>query len=155
MTFLLALYLPIIFLSDSAGYIPSGTDIEEYAMEYLPGCKYAEKGKTFDCSGYTCDVFKHFNILLPHSSKDIFHYVVPTEKDSLCKGDLVFFITRKKDISHVGIYLGNNKFIHMPGRNRYVRIDSLEQEYWKKCYTGGGRIDLNQRQQKIIEQSDF
>jgi cell wall-associated NlpC family hydrolase len=55
-------------------------------------------------------------------------------------GDLVFFITRGNGISHVGIYLGNNQFIHSPGKGRFVSIDSLNAGYYKNHLVGFGSV---------------
>jgi cell wall-associated NlpC family hydrolase len=64
-------------------------------------------------------------------------------KNELQPGDLVFFNTLKSAFSHVGIYVGNNRFIHSPRSGGVVRIDSLDSEYWVKHFDGAKRIDAN------------
>ena len=62
------------------------------------------------------------------------------ERDELQPGDLVFYNTRRRRYSHVGIYLGDNKFIHAPSSGKTVRIDNMEQGYWKNRFNGARRI---------------
>jgi cell wall-associated NlpC family hydrolase len=98
----------------------------------------SEKG--FDCSGFVKYIYKNFGLELPHSSYSLYkisRHIKTTEAQS---GDLVFFITRGKGVSHVGIYLGNNQFIHSPGRGRSVSIDSLTAGYYKSHLVGFGSV---------------
>jgi cell wall-associated NlpC family hydrolase len=92
----------------------------------------------FDCSGYVKYVYGNFGYSLPRSSIDQYkqsHHVKAVEAQP---GDLVFFITRGKKISHVGIYLGNNQFIHSPGKGKSVSISNLDEVYYKKHLAGFG-----------------
>jgi hypothetical protein len=98
----------------------------------------SEKG--FDCSGYVKFIFQNFGLALPHSSYAQYKISKHLNPDEAQYGDLVFFITRGKGVSHVGIYLGNNQFIHSPGRGRTVSIDSLDAEYYKKHLVGFGSV---------------
>jgi hypothetical protein len=56
-------------------------------------------------------------------------------------GDLVFFNTMRRSFSHVGIYIGDNKFVHSPSTGSTIRVDDMENSYWEKRYTGARRVD--------------
>jgi cell wall-associated NlpC family hydrolase len=116
--------------------------IFDKACNYL-GVKYrygqsSEKG--FDCSGFVKYVFRNFGFDLPHSAYYLYKITKRIESTKAQCGDLVFFITRGKNVSHVGIYLGNNQFIHSPGKGRTVSIDSLGGNYYKKHMVGFGSV---------------
>lgn len=118
------------------------SSIIKKASNYI-GVKYRygqswEKG--FDCSGLVKFVYRNFGFDLPHSSYTLYKTtkrIQPTEAQC---GDLVFFITRGKGVSHVGIYMGNNQFIHSPGKGRTVSIDSLGANYYKRHLVGFGSV---------------
>lgn len=97
-----------------------------------------------DCSGFVYSVYKANGILLNRSSKDMVKNGTEVNKDSLSMGDLVFFDTTGANdgkISHVGIYLGANKFIHASsGKARSVTISSLGDAYYKKTYVKSVRV---------------
>jgi cell wall-associated NlpC family hydrolase len=116
--------------------------IFDKACNYL-GVKYrygqsSEKG--FDCSGFVKYIFRNFGFELPHSAYMLYKITKRIESTQAQCGDLVFFITRGKGVSHVGIYLGNNQFIHSPGKGRTVSIDSLGANYYKKHMVGFGSV---------------
>ena len=118
------------------------SNILDKACNYL-GVSYrygqsSEKG--FDCSGFVKFVFRNFGFDLPHSAYYLYKITTHIESTNAQVGDLVFFITRGKGVSHVGIYLGNNLFIHSPGRGRTVSIDSLGANYYKKHMVGFGSV---------------
>jgi hypothetical protein len=98
----------------------------------------SEKG--FDCSGFVKYVFRNFGFDLPHSAYYLYKITKHVESTKAQCGDLVFFITRGKGVSHVGIYLGNNQFIHAPGRGRTVSIDTLGANYYKRHMVGFGSV---------------
>ncbi|MBK7712408.1 MAG: C40 family peptidase [Bacteroidales bacterium] len=98
----------------------------------------SEKG--FDCSGFVKYIFRNFGLELPHSSYSLYKISKHIDTAEAQSGDLVFFITRGKGVSHVGIYLGNNQFIHSPGRGRTVSIDSLSADYYKRRLVGFGSV---------------
>jgi cell wall-associated NlpC family hydrolase len=98
----------------------------------------SERG--FDCSGFIKFIFRNFGLELPHSSYTLYKISKHIETANAQSGDLVFFITRGKGVSHVGIYLGNNQFIHSPGRGRTVSIDSLNAYYYKRHLVGFGSV---------------
>ena len=95
--------------------------------------------KGIDCSGFTKQLYSQvFNMDLEHSSRDIFSMVTPVRKEDLQEGDLVFFKIHSRRISHVGIYLGNNRFAH--ASNRGVAISSLDDSYYRRYFYRGGRM---------------
>ena len=79
---------------------------------------------------------------MPRSTSAINHPGGAIRAEELRSGDLVFFNTLKKKFSHVGIYLGDNQFIHAPSKGGKVRIDDMSEAYWKKNYDGARRINL-------------
>ncbi|MCS7280344.1 MAG: peptidoglycan endopeptidase [Desulfobacterota bacterium] len=96
-----------------------------------------------DCSAYVKKIFEIFDVNLPRTAKDQFKVGRRIEKDELAIGDLVFFKTRPgKDYpTHVGIYIGNGKFIHASSHNkRGVRIDSLDSDFYRRTYVGAVRV---------------
>lgn len=105
--------------------------------------KYAGSDKGgFDCSGLVCKAAADsLNIGLPRSAFGLFQFAKRVEENSALPGDLLFFDTVGK-ISHVGIYLGDGRFIHSAsaGEKTGVIISSLEEKYWKKAYRFTGRI---------------
>ena len=111
-------------------------------FEWL-GTKYKYAGETkqgIDCSGFVSEMYKHaYCITLSGGSRDIFPTTTPLEKNELKEGDLVFFKIKKGQISHIGIYLGNNKFAHA-SVNSGVIVSDLDEEYYKRYFYKGGRI---------------
>lgn len=112
----------------------------------LTGIRYTYGGKTpetgFDCSGFVRYVFRNaVNLTLPPTARAISQIGKTVKKDELQPGDLVFFNTLKSAFSHVGIYVGNNKFIHAPRNGTAVRIESMEASYWANRFNGGQRLD--------------
>jgi len=93
-----------------------------------------------DCSGYVQKVFGLLNIPLPRTAREQFELGKPVDRNELNIGDLVFFRTYASFPSHVGIYLGNNLFIHASSKSRKVTIDSLDTPYYFKRFIGAKRI---------------
>jgi cell wall-associated NlpC family hydrolase len=93
-----------------------------------------------DCSGFVQKAFAFLNRDLPRSAREQFEEGAAVEKANLSPGDLVFFRTYAKYPSHVGIYLGNNRFVHASAREKKVTIDSLETPYYVKRYIGAKRL---------------
>jgi cell wall-associated NlpC family hydrolase len=105
-------------------------------VPYLWGGSSPHAG--FDCSGLAMTVYQLNGLDLPRSSKEQYEAGTPVERDSLLKGDLVFFATSGRDkVTHVGIYVGEGRFVHAPGRGKNIRVDSLSRSYYKKRYLGG------------------
>lgn len=93
-----------------------------------------------DCSAFVKLIYEEFGIKLPRSSAQQFQVGVYVEEDELMPGDLVFFKTNGRTISHVGIYLGDNRFIHISSSRKRLSIDSLNDPYFRKRYAGAKRI---------------
>lgn len=115
------------------------TNLAKSAHQYL-GVPYKWGGVNtsgFDCSGLVRAVYKLNGITLPRISKDQFNAGKFVSQSKLQVGDLVFFSTNKgKSVNHVGIYIGNGKFIHAPGKGKKVMVANLHANYWKKTYKG-------------------
>jgi len=93
-----------------------------------------------DCSAYVQKVYSLIGINIPRSARQQFTEGNPVDKEELSIGDLVFFRTYASFPSHVGIYLGNNLFIHASSRSKKVTIDSLETPYYIKRFIGAKRL---------------
>jgi cell wall-associated NlpC family hydrolase len=100
-----------------------------------------------DCSGLVRHVFREsFGLNLPRTSEEISKVGERIETTELQPGDLVFYNTLRRGFSHVGIYLGDKKFIHAPSSGGEVRIESMDVGYWKKRFNGARRINDPQQQ---------
>lgn len=107
---------------------------------YRPGGSSPSTG--FDCSGFIQWVFLQHGVALPRQSHDQFQSGVPVGWNRLHRGDLVFFETEKKGASHVGIYAGEDVFIHSSNIRGTVREDRLSDPYWRRRYLGARRVGL-------------
>lgn len=135
------LILAIALFMTIAGTASAKTPLNE-AVDELLGTKYAWGGtstKGFDCSGFTMFVFAKFDISLTHSSKGQATKGEEVKKSDLRPGDLVFFNTSGSGISHVGIYLGDDKFAHSAS-NKGVTINKLSESYYSKRYVTARRV---------------
>jgi cell wall-associated NlpC family hydrolase len=107
-------------------------------IRYRRGGREPQTG--FDCSGFVQYVFAHsLGIDLPDTSISQFLAGTKVTRSDLQTGDLVFFHTRGKNVSHVGIYLDNGRFIHSPSTGKRVRVDELSDNYWARRYVGAKR----------------
>lgn len=109
------------------------------------GVKYRYGGTSpsrgFDCSGLVQYSHKSAGINLPRTTGQQFATARRISRKYLKAGDLVFFKTSpSRAVSHVGIYLGNYKFIHAPSSGKRVKISSMKEKYWRKRYSGAGRV---------------
>ncbi len=93
-----------------------------------------------DCSGFVQKAFAFLDLGLPRTAREQFREGLNVSKADLSAGDLVFFRTYAKYASHVGIYLGDNRFIHASSHDRKVTIDSLDEPYYMKHYLGAKRL---------------
>jgi len=111
----------------------------------LVGVRYRRGGSSpetgFDCSGFVSHVFKSMGTILPRSAREMSKNSEVIRKSELQPGDLVFFNTMRRAFSHVGIYLGNNQFVHSPASGGEVRIDDLREKYWGKRFNGARRVN--------------
>lgn len=126
------------------------SDLVLSAMNFL-GVPYKRGGNSvsngFDCSGFTRHIFEmSVGLVLPRRADEQakMSSLVPIRKEDLKPGDLVFFNTMRQTFSHVGIYVGEGKFIHSPRVGGAVRVEDMREAYWAKRFTGARRADLNQ-----------
>ncbi len=122
-------------------------DAIDQAMDLL-GIRYRRGGSSpeagFDCSGFVGHVFREgLGLMLPRSSKEMSKSGEVIDREELRPGDLVFFNTMRKAFSHVGIYLGDNQFVHAPRTGGRVRIEDLRDGYWMKRFNGARRVSLD------------
>ncbi|MEO8836336.1 MAG: C40 family peptidase [Caldimonas sp.] len=125
------------------------------AMNFV-GVRYKRGGTSadtgFDCSGFTQHVFEaSIGLLLPRRADEqaAAPGLVAVRREDLKPGDLVFFHTLKKTFSHVGIYIGANRFIHAPRPGKSVRTDDLSFAYWASRFTGARRAEAAAPQQTL------
>ncbi|MBW4085177.1 C40 family peptidase [Paenibacillus sp. S150] len=119
------------------------------------GTKYVAGGTStngFDCSGFTRYVFDKIGINLPHQSGSQYQMGTAVSRDNIRPGDLVFFNTSGKGVSHVGIYVGEGKFAHA-STSRGVTISSLSESYYVNRYVGAKRIMSTDAYQTLASDS--
>ncbi len=119
-------------------------DLAFYALGLI-GVDYRYGGETpergLDCSGLVRYVFQQVTgVTLPRTSQELARIGAPVKRGDLKAGDLVFFDTRRFANSHVGIYLGDDRFIHAPSRGSEVEIAQLDNSYWRKHFNGARRL---------------
>lgn len=134
---------PSSFLQRTSSNLNEVTDraLELLGVRYRRGGNSPERG--FDCSGFVDHVFKSIGTLLPRTSREMSRRGEAVEKDELQPGDLVFFNTMRRTFSHVGIYLGNHRFVHAPASGGEVRIDDMREKYWGRRYNGARRVQAD------------
>jgi cell wall-associated NlpC family hydrolase len=111
----------------------------------VTGTPYRYGGNTpetgLDCSGFVRWVYKEsLGVSLPRRSRDMSRVGISIDRSNLLPGDLVFFNTRGAAYSHVGIYVGEEKFIHSPSSGKQVHVAQMGDKYWQKRYQGARRI---------------
>lgn len=117
-------------------------DIIVHSGKSLIGIPYKWGGTTtngFDCSGFTYYVFKQNGITIPRTSREQYYTGSWVRTPDLQNGDLVFFNTTGSGVSHVGIYIGNNKFVHASS-SKGIMISDLKNSYWNPRYLGAKRV---------------
>lgn len=125
-------------------------DMLTQAMGLL-GVPYKRGGSTeetgFDCSGFVRHLYeKSFGRLLPRRASDQAKATETIAREELKPGDLVFFNTMKRAFSHVGIYVGDGKFIHAPRAGKSIRVDDMRDAYWQKRFNGARRVQAEDGQ---------
>jgi hypothetical protein len=107
-------------------------------VSYKWGGESSDEG--FDCSGLTMTVYQLNGLDLPRTSRQQWRVGTPVARNELLRGDLVFFATAGgRRVSHVGIYTGENKFIHAPGKSKRIRLTSLSKTYYRSRFLGARR----------------
>jgi cell wall-associated NlpC family hydrolase len=118
-------------------------DIVEVAKSYI-GTPYRSGGTTrqgVDCSGLVLAIYRKFNIHLPRTSFNQSRFGQSIPRSSLQPADLVFFRTTRREVaSHVGIYIGQGRFIHASNRNRKVQVDNLDDDYFADRFVAARRV---------------
>ena len=114
------------------------------AMGFL-GVPYARGGNSaetgFDCSGFVRAIYKQsVGLMLPRRAEQQAAATENIDKSELQPGDLVFFNTLKRAFSHVGIYVGDGKFIHSPKHGAEVRVENMGVSYWARRFDGARRV---------------
>ncbi|MFZ4536160.1 C40 family peptidase [Propionivibrio sp.] len=113
--------------------------LELVGINYRYGGTDADTG--LDCSGFVQLVFKDaVGLLLPRTAREQSEMGNVIDKKELKAGDLVFFNTMRRTFSHVGIYLGDNRFLHAPRTGSEIRVEDMSQGYWVKRYNGARRV---------------
>ena len=125
-------------------------------VPYRMGGSSPESG--FDCSGFTRHVFENsVGLLLPRRSIEQAESpeLEPVKQSELKPGDLVFFNTLRRTFSHVGIYIGDHKFIHSPRAGSSVRVEDMRISYWQQRFDGARRapaLSVKQGQARSADQ---
>jgi cell wall-associated NlpC family hydrolase len=113
--------------------------LEFVGVRYRRGGTDPDTG--LDCSGFVRTVFQEsLGMMLPRSAAQMSEVGQKISANDLRPGDLVFFNTMKRAFSHVGIYVGNNQFVHSPRPGGEVRVEDLRQSYWIQRYNGARRV---------------
>jgi LysM repeat protein len=122
--------------------LPPATGLRGIAERYL-GVTYVFGGSSasgLDCSGFVSIVFQELGVRLPRTSREQFLIGETVEQTALLEGDLVFFDTTGRGVSHVGIYLGDGEFIHAASNPGKVIKSRLEERYYAQRYLGARRV---------------
>lgn len=130
-------------------YTSGVQDLIIKGLEFV-GVRYVRGGNTpdsgLDCSGFVRYVFQDsLGLNLPRTAKEMSQVGEQVASNDLKPGDLVFFNTMRHAFSHVGVYLGDGKFIHSPRSGETVRVDNLQDSYWKKRFNGARHVTLDEQ----------
>ena len=126
------------------------TELVMNSMAFL-GVPYRRGGNTadsgFDCSGFVRAIYEQTaGLVLPRKAEQQAAATQKIDKTELKPGDLVFFNTLRRAFSHVGIYVGNGKFIHSPKPGAEVRVEDMGLSYWSKRFDGARRVSADEAQ---------
>jgi cell wall-associated NlpC family hydrolase len=139
----LSFVLPILLVAcASTPRAPTTPDAADFALKMV-GKPYRYGGATpagFDCSGLVLYSYKQAGVSLPRSTDAQREISRSIRRSSLKRGDLVFFDLEGKKNSHVGIYLGDGRFVHAPSSGKHVRTDSLDAPFWRKHFSEARRL---------------
>jgi len=128
-----------------SGMASKAGDVVVGALNMI-GVRYRWGGNTpdsgLDCSGFVRYVFQDtLGMTLPRRAEEMSRVGEKVRVSELKPGDLVFFNTMRRSFSHVGIYIGDNKFVHSPSTGSTIRVDDMDNSYWEKRYTGARRVE--------------
>lgn len=139
---------------NAAGRVVSSraSDLVVHAMGFL-GVPYKRGGNSFeqgfDCSGFVRAIYEQtIGLVLPRRAAEQAAATTPIDKAELQPGDLVFFNTLRATFSHVGIYVGDNKFIHSPRTGAVVRVEDMRVAYWQQRFDGARRVQASAKNSK-------
>jgi cell wall-associated NlpC family hydrolase len=113
------------------------------AAESRLGAPYRHGGSgpdAFDCSGLVSYAYRQLGITVPRTAAAQHAAATPVAREALRPGDLVFFRLDGREVSHVGIYAGDGRFVHAPQRGGHVREERLDREVFQRGWAGGGRF---------------
>lgn len=119
-----------------------GEALANFALT-LQGTRYRYGGATrdgFDCSGLVFYAHRRLGLEVPRTSSDQAEEAERIKPRKLKRGDLVFFKVGSRDVNHVGIYVGEHRFVHAPGAGKPVTINSLDDEFYAETFSGAGRF---------------
>jgi len=123
-----------------------GTRAASIALDQV-GSPYRYGGSSpagFDCSGLVQFAWRHAGQALPRTTTQLWNATRPVSRRELRKGDLVFFRIEGK-MSHVGLYIGGQRFVHAPSSGRAVSVESLESDFYRAAFIRGGRPEHGRR----------
>jgi len=127
-------------VANKAGEVVVGA-LNMIGVRYRWGGNSPDSG--LDCSGFVRYVFQDtLGMSLPRRAEEMSRVGEKVAVRDLKPGDLVFFNTMRRTFSHVGIYIGDNKFVHSPSTGSTIRVDELDTGYWEKRFTGARRIEV-------------
>ncbi|HEX7153908.1 MAG TPA: C40 family peptidase [Thermoanaerobaculia bacterium] len=139
--------LVMMLLAPSAGAALSEVSLADIVVRHALSCvgiryRFAGEGERgFDCAGLVRRTFAFIGIRLPRTTTEQFRSGRGIDKCELKAGDLVFFEnTYRPGISHVGIYIGDGRFVHAASTPKRVRVDRLDSDYYVKRYAGARRV---------------
>lgn len=134
----LKLFAPAEQMMDTSNQL-IGKAMGLLGIHYKFGGTQPETG--FDCSGLVGYVFKHATgLALPHNARAISMVGQNIKESELTPGDLVFYNTRRRPFTHVGIYIGNHRFIHSPSTGGGVEVVDMREKYWSARFNGARRV---------------
>ena len=113
------------------------------AAESRLGAPYRYGGAgpdAFDCSGLVTYAYRQLGVFVPRTAAEQFAAATPVPRGDLRPGDLVFFRLGGREVSHVGIYTGDDRFVHAPQSGGQVRMASLDDDYFRQRFAGAGRL---------------
>jgi len=146
MTAMLRTFLLLLVSVGLAHAVPASQQSDDLvfnAMGYI-GVPYKRGGNSengFDCSGFVRAMYQNtLGLVLPHNAKAQAAVTEKIDRSELQPGDLVFYNTLRQTFSHVGIYIGEGKFIHSPRSGGEVRIENMSDAYWVKRFNGARRV---------------
>lgn len=135
----LLLACALLLACEAALASPMREALRQVGAAYQWGGRSPETG--FDCSGLVAHAFEEaWGLELPRSTRELARTGTRVRLAELRPGDLVFYNTRNRPYSHVGIYIGEGRFVHAPRRGAKVRIESLETRYWRSRFNGARRL---------------